>query len=158
MLLAVVDVYTLYFMLFPQDDMFTVKNGPPAPATVSHQAEVALAATAAASCLITSGVFYTRKIFQIKSEFAEQILLHFIFCCPTNFKLPGPSQAQELHNKIFVPSPVSLSWSWTQNTGHQEPSLKSVHALSLSHGTIKQVSLGTRPVRPLGAWLLGIRL
>ena len=91
-------------------NMLTVKNVPPAPATVSHQAEVALVA-AAASCLITSGVFYTRKIFQIKSEFAEQILLHFIFC-PTNFKLPGPSQGQELHNKIFVPSPVSLSWSW----------------------------------------------
>ena len=92
-------------------NMFTVKNGPPSPAT-RHQAEVALAATAtAASCLITSGVFYTRKIFQIKSEFAEQILLHFIFC-PTNFKLPGPSQGKELHNKIFVPSPVSLSWSW----------------------------------------------
>ena len=105
-------------MLFPHDDKYVYsKKWPPAPATVSHQAEVALAATAA-SCLITSGVFYTRKIFQIKSEFAEQILLHFIFCCPTNFKLPGPSQAQELHNKIFVPSPVSLSWSWTQNTGH----------------------------------------
>ena len=111
MLIAVVDVYTLCFSPM-MINMFTVKNGPPAPATVSHQAEVALAATAA-SCLITSGVFYTRKIFQIKSEFAEQILLRFIFCCPTNFKLPGPSQAQEeLHNKIFVPSPVSLSWSW----------------------------------------------
>ena len=94
--------------------MFTVKNGPPPPATVSHQAEVALAATAA-SCLITSGVFYTRKIFQIKSEFAEQILLRFIFC-PTNFKLPGPSRAQELHNKIFVP--VSLSWSWRGGALH----------------------------------------
>ena len=120
MLIAVVDIYTLCFSPM-MINMFTVKNGPPAPATVSHQAEVALVATAA-SCLITSGVFYTRKIFQIKSEFAEQILLHFIFCCPTNFKLPGPSQAQELHNKKICTEPsvtvMVLARCWTQNTGH----------------------------------------
>ena len=144
-------------MLFPHNDKYVYSQK--WPTSTSHRQPPGRGCFSCYCCFMPHHqrrLLYTKNISnQIRICRTNIITFHIL---SHKFKLPGPSQGQELHNKIFVPSPVSLSWSLTQITGHQEPSLKSVHALSLSHGTIKQVSLGTRPVRPLGAWLLGIRL